>query len=390
VRKDFEVVTGGKRPPEAGKAPPKTADPTPAFETAERVIAPDVALRTVPHMNGAQIMIAIAAALAILYFGKLPIVVLLASALIAFMMEPLVGSFERWMPRVLAASLAMALVVGAVYAASYYSYLQAKDFAAEFPKYSGQIKQQLIRFRQQASKIDETRKAIIPETAEDKNTVRVKPVESSFPTAESNLTETAIAISFVPFLVFFMLTWQEHIRASLVQLFPRENRTTAYVALSHISKMLRAFIAGNFIIGLLVGIASTALFWFLGIPYWYFVGLISGFVSLVPYLGVPLAMAPPLIAGIAVLHPAEMLAVAIGVVSFHLIALNVLYPKLLGSRLQLNPLAVTVSLLVWGFLWGAVGLVLAIPITAAMKIVFEHIAGLQPLSHLLGEGETSG
>jgi predicted PurR-regulated permease PerM len=154
--------------------------------------------------------------------------------------------------------------------------------------------------------------------------------------------------------------------------------------------MLRAFIAGNFIIGLLVGIASAALFWYLNIPYWYFVGLISGFVSLVPYLGVPLAIAPPLIAGIAVLHPSEMFAVVIGVVSFHLIALNVLYPKLLGSRLQLNPLAVTVSLLVWGFLWGAVGLVLAIPITAALKIVFEHIASLQPLSHLLGEGESSG
>jgi predicted PurR-regulated permease PerM len=394
VRKDFEVVSGGKRPLEGEQTPEKpsekSADPTPAFETADRVIAPDIALQTFPHMNGAQIMIAIAAALAILYFGKLPIVVLLASALIAFMMEPLVGAFERWMPRVLAAGLAMALVVGAVYAASYYSYLQAKDFAAEFPKYSGQIKQQVIRFRQQASKIDETRKAIIPESAEEKNTVRVKPVESSFPTAESNLTETVVAISFVPFLVFFMLTWQEHIRASLVQLFRREDRTTAYVAFSHISRMLRAFIAGNFIIGLLVGIASAALFWYFNIPYWYFVGLISGFVSLVPYLGVPLAIAPPLIAGIAVLHPSEMFAVAIGVVSFHLIALNVLYPKLLGSRLQLNPLAVTVSLLVWGFLWGAVGLVLAIPITAALKIVFEHIASLQPLSHLLGEGESSG
>jgi predicted PurR-regulated permease PerM len=73
-----------------------------------------------------------------------------------------------------------------------------------------------------------------------------------------------------------------------------------------------------------------------------------------------------------------------------LVALNVLYPKVLGSRLQLNPLAVTVSLLFWGFLWGGVGLVLAIPITAAIKIIFEHIDTLQPLSHLLGEGEETG
>jgi predicted PurR-regulated permease PerM len=385
VRKDFQVVPGGKQPSQ-----PSQGDPTPVIETTERVISPDGAPKTFPRMNSAQIVIAIAAALAVLYFGKLPIVVLLCAALIAFMMEPLVGAFERWMPRVAAASLAMVLVIGSLYAASYYSYLQAKDFASDFPKYSGQIKQQVLRFRQQANKIDETRKAIMPESADEKNSVRVKPVQSTFPTAESNFTETVIAISFVPFLVFFMLTWQEHIRAAMVQLFRREDRTTAYVALSHISKMMRAFIAGNFVIGLMTGVASAALFWYLHIPYWYFVGPMSGFLSLVPYLGVPLAIAPPLIAGIAVLRPPEMIAVVIGVVSFHLIALNVLYPKLLGRRLQLNPLAVTVSLLVWGFLWGAVGLVLAIPITAAMKIVFEHIDSLQPLSHLLGEGETSG
>jgi predicted PurR-regulated permease PerM len=375
-------MPGGKRPPQG--------DPTPVIESTDPRNSPEAARQAGRQINGAQIVLAIAAALAVLYFGKLPIVVLLCSALIAFMLEPLVDAFERRMPRVMAASLAMLLVIGGLYTASYYSYMQARDFAAEFPKYSGQIKQQVIRFRQQASKIDETRKAIMPESADEKASVRVKSVEPTFPTAKSNLTETVIAISFVPFLVFFMLTWQEHIRAAVVQLFRRENRTTAYVALSHISKMLRAFIAGNFIIGLLTGVASAGLFWYLGIPYWYFVGLISGFVSLIPYLGVPLAIAPPLIAGIAVLKPGGMIAVVVGVVSFHLIALNVLYPKLLGGRLQLNPLAVTASLLVWGFLWGAVGLVLAIPITAAMKIIFEHISSLQPLSYLLGEGETSG
>jgi predicted PurR-regulated permease PerM len=173
----------------------------------------------------------------------------------------------------------------------------------------------------------------------------------------------------------------------VVQLFRRENRTTAYVALSHISKMLRAFIAGNFVIGLATGVLSAALFWWLEIPYWYFVGPISGFVSLIPYLGVPLAILPPVAAGITTLKASGFLVVAAGVVIFHLIALNVLYPKVLGSRLQLNPLAVTAALLIWGFLWGAVGLILAIPITAAMKIVFEHIDTLQPLSHLLGEGD---
>jgi predicted PurR-regulated permease PerM len=73
------------------------------------------------------------------------------------------------------------------------------------------------------------------------------------------------------------------------------------------------------------------------------------------------------------------------VLGLHLIALNVLYPKFLGNRLQLNPLSVTISLLFWGWLWGAMGLVLAIPLTAATKIIFDHIEVLRPYGAWLGE-----
>jgi len=73
------------------------------------------------------------------------------------------------------------------------------------------------------------------------------------------------------------------------------------------------------------------------------------------------------------------------VVGLHLIALNLLYPRFLGKRLQLNPLAVTIGLLVWGGLWGAMGLVLALPITAAMRIVFAHVESLKPYGAWLGE-----
>jgi len=65
--------------------------------------------------------------------------------------------------------------------------------------------------------------------------------------------------------------------------------------------------------------------------------------------------------------------------------MKVLYPKMLGSRLRLNPLAVTIALLVWALLWGAMGLLLAVPITAGMKIVFDHVESLKPLGAWLGE-----
>ena len=82
---------------------------------------------------------------------------------------------------------------------------------------------------------------------------------------------------------------------------------------------------------------------------------------------------------------ADLLTIVVTVLGLHMIALNVLYPKFLGNRLQLNPLAVTMSLLVWGSLWGAMGLLLAIPITGAMKIVFDHVETLKPYGAWLGE-----
>ena len=98
-----------------------------------------------------------------------------------------------------------------------------------------------------------------------------------------------------------------------------------------------------------------------------------------------LALAPPIFVGIGYMGSGDLIAVVATVFALHLISLNVLYPKLLGNRLQLNPLAVTMGLLMWGWLWGAMGLLLAIPITAAMKIVFDHVERLKPYGAWLGE-----
>ncbi len=168
-------------------------------------------------------------------------------------------------------------------------------------------------------------------------------------------------------------------------LFPLEHRHTAYVTLGLIGKMLQSFIVGNLLIGLLISGISVAIFGLLGVPFFYFIGFASGFLSLVPYLGLVLAMVPPILVGLGQLEAGDLLAVTFVVVLLHLLALNVLYPKMLGSRLKLNPLAVTIALLFWGWIWGAIGLVLAIPITGALKIIFDHVDSMKPFAAWLGE-----
>src|SRR5713226_1081292 len=329
-----------------------------------------------------QTIVAIAVVLTICYVAKLVLVTLLFSILLAFILFPVMDFLERMkFPRAFASLLAVLLLASIIYAASYFGYNRAVDFVQTLPTYSRKIEARLVRFREQAQKIQKSTEAVLPPTADDKRTIKFEQQTNWIDVITSSLgtvSEIALSISFIPFLVYFMLSWHDHVRASTVMLFSMENRNAAYVTLGRISAMIHSFINGNILVGLFTSVASLIVFWYLHLPYFYFLGFISGFLSLVPYLGVVLAIIPPLAAGFGQIHSGGLLAIVITVVGLHVFAINVLYPKLIGKRLQLNPLAVTIALLIWGWLWGAVGLVLAVPLTAALKIIFDNVESLRP------------
>lgn len=198
--------------------------------------------------------------------------------------------------------------------------------------------------------------------------------------------QVMLMASFVPFLVYFMLSWRDHLHRSFLQLFEGQARLVAGNSLEGIASMVRAFVVGNFVLGLLLAAVSSFLFWIFRLPYPLLLGPLSGFVSLVPYIGLPLAMIPPLFGALTVYKAAAgYLLIGTTVAMLHLLALNLFYPKLVGSRVHLNPLVVTVALMIWGVLWGTAGLVLAIPLTAGIKAVCDNVASLQPYGRLLGD-----
>lgn len=322
------------------------------------------------------------------YFGESVLAVLFFSILVSFVLDPLVEVFGIYLrlPRALASLIAVILLLSLLYGVSYASYSRAIAFIDTVPQYSQKIRSILKPFRQQAEKLEKTGEAVREPGPE--NVIAVRPVTSWSDTLThgvSTLTEVFLAASFIPFLAYFLLTWKHHARSATVMLFPLHHRHTAYVTLGLISKMLQSFIVGNLLIGLLVSVTSVAVFGLLKVPFFYFIGFLSGFLSLVPYLGVVLAMLPPVLVGLGQMEAGDLLAVIVAVILLHLLALNVLYPKFLGSRLKLNPLAVTIALLFWGWIWGAVGLVLAIPITGALKIIFDHVESMKPYAAWLGE-----
>ncbi len=346
--------------------------------------------RRIHHLQATALLIlAGATVLTLVYVAKLLLVVILLSILLSFVLAPIVDLLTRFnIPRGLGALLAVMMLVIALGAASYLSYSRALEFMHEVPKYKARIQGLGAKLREQAEQIQQTTDTVLPPSQQDRNTVTVKESSSWTDLVSKNassVSELMLAITFIPFLVFFMLSWQDHVRSSSVMLFSMEHRNTAYVMLGLIARMIRSFIVGNFIIGVFLSICSIALFGLMGLPYFYFLGVISGFLSLIPYLGVILAVIPPVIADLGHLTTGVFILVVCLVMGLHLVAMNVLYPKILGKRLQLNPLAVTLALLFWGWLWGAMGLILAVPITGACKIICDHIERLRPYGAWLGE-----
>jgi predicted PurR-regulated permease PerM len=335
--------------------------------------------------SAATTIVATAVVLTICYFAKPVLITLLVAILFAFLLEPIVNLFLRVrIPRPVGALIAMIVVGALLYGMTYAFYSKAVDFSQQLPQYSQKIRGHIMKFRERAQAIQNA----LPGGKDEKQTVRVEQQTNwseLISSSAGTVTELLFMISFIPFLAYFMLTWQDHTKAATVMLFRMENRNTAYVTLGRISKMIRSFMVGNLVIALILSVLSMVVFFFIHLPYWYFLGVISGFLSVVPYLGVILAMVPPLAAGLGQVNGAVMVGIVLTVFGLHVFALNVLYPKLIGKRLQLNPLAVTISLLFWGWLWGAMGLILAVPITAAMKIIFDNVDATRPYGAWLGE-----
>ena len=194
-----------------------------------------------------------------------------------------------------------------------------------------------------------------------------------------------LMVSFIPFLVYFMLSWRDHINRAFLQLFQGEARLVAARSLQGIAEMVRAFVVGNFLLGILLAFLSSGMFWMMHLPYPLLIGPLSGMLSLVPYVGLPLAMAPPLFSALGIHTVPVYILVVVSVALLHLLALNLLYPKIVGSRVHLNPLVVTFSLMLWGFLWDAPGLLLAIPLTAGIKAVCDNVKGLRAFGKFLGD-----
>ena len=371
----------------------------------------------------AQPIVALGVIIAILYFGRMFFITSIVAVTIAFILEPFVGLLMRMhLPRSLASFVVCTVALLLLYMAGLGAYSQLAGLYDDLPTYGQRIGDMVDGVQQRISGLEEqTYRMLVParqRQQEEQDRLRAQgkgkgakkgTTQTSTPSTgpgaiqEVRIHEERTAIgeyiqshlssfyqillmaSFIPFLVYFMLSWRDHINRSFLQLFHGEDRLIAARSTQGIAVMVRAFVVGNFLLGLLLATLSSVVFWAMRLPYPLLVGPLSGFMSLVPYVGLPLALAPPLFAALGINTVPLYAGVVVAVTMLHLIALNLLYPKIVGSRVHLNPLVVTFSLMLFGFLWDAPGLLLAIPLTAALKAVCDNVKGLRPFGKFLGD-----
>lgn len=174
-----------------------------------------------------------------------------------------------------------------------------------------------------------------------------------------------------PLLTFFMIAERELFASVFFQIIKDE--TKGKLIIKQISDAINAYFFGNFVLILMSFPVFCISFWIIGVKSFLTLSLLSAIFNLVPFLGFFFAAALPAID--LFMNSGSMVLVIILVSTCfltHFIIANVVTPKLLGSKVDLNATTATIALVAWGGLWGAIGFLIAIPVTAIIKILCQH------------------
>ena len=192
----------------------------------------------------------------------------------------------------------------------------------------------------------------------------------------------------VPFFVFYILIDFQKWRDSLESLIPPRFRKPFSNLFDESGRILESYVRGQILIGMTMAVCYAIGFYFLGVPAWAGIALIAGLLNAVPYVGtisgIILACGFSFADGGNFGHIVAILGVFVAVQSLEG---YILTPKILGGRLNLHPMAVFLGLLVGGKLFGLLGVILAIPTIAILKVFFKFLRELYQDSYFYHKGD---
>lgn len=325
-----------------------------------------------------------------LYFTRAFLVPLIVGLLLSFLFNPLVRRLRRaHIPPSLSAAAILLAVVATVGGTLYGLSGPAATWIAQTPQALTTVE---VRLRTLMKPLERfTRTAEHVEKMTDMGETQTPQVElkrESLAAAVFGGTQNFLgAALIVSVLLYFLLAAGDMFLTKMIKVLPRLSDKKRAVQIARetedqISSYLVTVTVVNVVFGVVVGIVLKLQ----GMPNPVLWGVLAGVTNFIPYAG---ALLMAVILGLVALvhYPTTGQAALVPLVFLVLNFFegNVITPRLIGERLALNPVVVFTGVLFWGWIWGVVGALMAVPILAAIKIVCDHIEGLSPIGEFLGD-----
>lgn len=186
------------------------------------------------------------------------------------------------------------------------------------------------------------------------------------------------------FFIFF-LSYRKTLNRFIVNVFKTEYQDEVRVVVKSVKHMSKKYLLGIMIqIGIITFITSLVL-WMLGVKYAILLGVLTGLLNVIPYVGIFISVALSCLFAFATSYPMASLYVCFAYLIIHVIDANLIVPFIIGSKVKINAFVTFLGILVGASLWGVAGMFLCIPALAIFKIMFEQIPGMEEWGRLLGE-----
>ena len=338
---------------------------------------------------GGLILIALAA---LLYFARPLLLPIFVGVFLALVLQPIVRRLGVRRPL---GAIVLMLAVGVLVAVALWKLTEpAIAWMDRIPTIATKLEIEFWELRRSIEAAEEASKQLkeIAEGEQGEIAERVVLAEQSFAqqvfgSLWSFMGQAGITVG----LLFFLLAFGDETAQRVTRAFEmRGTRRRLREVTRDIERRTATFLRTITLINIGVGILTTAALWALGVPNAALWGVMAGCLNYMPYLG-PAVMLVVLgaISVVTFEDPISMVAplAAYGLITG--IEGQFVTPAILGRQMTLNPIAVFLAIVVWFWIWGVAGAIIAVPLLASMKIVAEQVPGLQPLSSFLGRPEPS-
>jgi predicted PurR-regulated permease PerM len=321
--------------------------------------------------------------------------------LLFYALDPVVDGLQKvWVPRVVGAALALTLAVGTIGVIAYMLQDQALTVVNQLPDGARKIATLFERRRNDPpGPIDKVQQAAEELQKSDDaakpppGVVRVQ-VEQPSVSATSMLLTGGMSmligtnqLVMILFLTYFMLLSDELFKRKLVEISPGlSDKKLTLGIINDIAHQMGQFLLIQFLTSTLVGVVTWWALWYMGLQQAALWGLMAGIFNSIPYYG-PLIVSGGLSAVALLQFGTIGKMVSVAGISLIITTLegSILTPLLMGKAAEMNRVTVFAGLLFWSWIWGVWGMLLAVPIMMAIKVVCDHVEDLQPIGRFMGE-----